>query len=154
MGSDIAVISHQILGYRLLGIRHIPVSRRRHPFTFQTAKQPLHGRIIPTISPPTHALLYPISPQLLAVSTAAVMAALVRVKHHPCRSPTSLEGHGQHLGGQFAVRRQTKRVTEYVLGQVFRPPSPTKSGRVILPISLPMRAGFIWQGSKMCLPVK
>lgn len=62
------------------------------------------GALPQKISPPTHALLYPISAQLLAV----LMAALVRVNHHTCRSPTRLNSHGQCLHRQFAVRRQTK----------------------------------------------
>lgn len=32
--------------------------------------------------------------------------------------------------------------------------SPTKSGPVISPISLPTKAGFIWLVSRMCLPVR
>ena len=45
-------------------------------------------------------------------------------------------------------------VAENLLGQVFCPLDPTKSGLVISPISPPTKAGSIWLVSRMYLPVK
>lgn len=49
----------------------------RYPLGFQAPEEPLHRRIIPAIASSAHALLDPVTPQLLPEGEAGVVSALV-----------------------------------------------------------------------------
>lgn len=72
-----AVIARDIADYGALSF-----AEAVHPFSLQAPAEALQWRITPTVTPTTHALLYPAAPQRLPVLAAGILAALVAVEHH------------------------------------------------------------------------
>lgn len=96
-----------------LSLGRTVISDRWYPFDFQASEDPLHWRIVPTISSAAHTLLHLIFPQTLPERQACVLAPLIRVEHNPRRMTTALIGHRQSPLGQLRVRRQGHRPADY-----------------------------------------
>lgn len=72
-----------VADYRALSFVEAVIALHRYPFGLQAPEELLHWSVIPAVTPPTHALLYPTTPQCVPVLEAAIVAALdalLRVK--------------------------------------------------------------------------
>ena len=81
--SDTVVVVQYVIINLLPGLVLACVTIRWHPFCFQTAEEAFHGAVIPTVSTPTNALIYSVTPQKLLIFKACILAsldALLRVK--------------------------------------------------------------------------
>jgi len=64
---------HQELADLALCFLSRSVTRGRYPFRFQAAEHALHWRVVPAISPATHALTHSITPEPLAKKTTRIL---------------------------------------------------------------------------------
>jgi Mg2+/citrate symporter len=77
----------------LLSFFKMAVAVLWHPFCFITSKKALHYRVVPAVSPSTHALGYLVFPQHLPILKTAVVTALVLMKHQVFRATSAFKSH-------------------------------------------------------------
>lgn len=63
MRPERAVITLDVICDRMRGFTEAHASHNGNPLIFRLTEEALHWAVIPAISPPTHTLLYPATPQ-------------------------------------------------------------------------------------------
>lgn len=96
MWSQPVVTRHQVVANIPLCFAKRGVAGGWYPFRLQASEKPLHGRIVPAVTPSAHALSHAIAPQPLPEFPAGILAALIRMKHHILRL-----NHTGFYGGHF-----------------------------------------------------
>lgn len=80
--SDAVVVVQYVIINLLPGLVLACVTIRWHLFCFQTAEEAFHGAVIPTVSPPTDALIYSAAPDKLLIFKVCILASLVAMEHN------------------------------------------------------------------------
>jgi hypothetical protein len=78
-------------------------TRAIHTLAFEGTEKAFHGRMIVTVSHPTHAGDNASFPQLALLSLAGVRAALIGVPKHLRRRIATLQGHRECLADQVLI---------------------------------------------------
>ena len=111
------VALHQEPADVLLCLRSAQVTQGRYLLCLEAAEQPLHGRIVPTVIPPAHALREAVAPEPLAKASTAILASLVAVKEHLARAPALLVRPVQGLDDQIGIGLGGKRPPHHATGK-------------------------------------
>lgn len=101
--SDAVVVVQYVIINLLPGLVLACVTIRWHPFCFQTTEEAFHGTVIPTVSPPTDALIYSATPDKLLIFKACILVSLVAMEHNIPGLTTRLIGHPQGTAYQCGI---------------------------------------------------
>lgn len=103
MRSDAIVVIQDITADLSLGLILTCVTIRRYPSCSQTTEEAFHEAIIPAVSPPADALLYPVAPDNLLIFKRYILDPSVAMEHDISRLSTHLIGHPQSTAYQCGI---------------------------------------------------
>src|SRR3569832_2384613 len=95
---------HQIMADIPMCLLNTRKTKTQKPNQKETAKQPLHRRIVPAIAASAHALLHAITPMLLTEGAAEILDALIRMKQDTRWSASLFVGEVERFGDQSRIR--------------------------------------------------